>query len=127
VGVHGAEHAHPGPRQYVVIALILSAITAIEVWVYYVPAFLPYIFAILLTLSVIKFGMVVAYFMHLKFDHQSFTWYFGGGLVLALSIFGGLILLQIATHGLPPGNGNAVTHPAVYPGATTSAPPAEGH
>jgi heme/copper-type cytochrome/quinol oxidase subunit 4 len=124
---HAVEHAHPGPRQYIIVALILSVITAVEVWVYYVPALLPYIFAILLTLSVIKFGMVVAYFMHLKFDHPSFTWYFGGGLALALSIFGGLILLQIATHGLPPGNGNAHTHPEVYPGATTSAPPAGGH
>jgi hypothetical protein len=76
---------------------------------------LPFIFAILLTLSLIKFVMVVGWFMHLKFDHISFTWYFGGGLALALSIFGGLILLQIATHGLPPGDGNVVTHPETYP------------
>jgi len=71
----------------------------------------------------------VAYFMHLKFDHQSFTWYFGGGLVLALSIFGGLILLQIATHGLPPGNGNAQVHPPSLlnnAGSSTTAP-AGGH
>jgi heme/copper-type cytochrome/quinol oxidase subunit 4 len=127
---HATEHAHPGPRQYVIIALILSVITAVEVWVYYVPALLPYIFPILIVLSVIKFVMVVGWFMHLKFDHQSFTWFFGGGLALALSIFSGLVLLQIATHGLPPGNGNAHTHPAEWPGVTTApstAKPSGGH
>jgi cytochrome c oxidase subunit 4 len=126
---HAVEHAHPGPKQYVVIALILSVITAVEVWVYYVPALLPYIFPILIVLSVVKFVMVVGWFMHLKFDHRSFTWFFGGGLALALTIFSGLVVLQIATHGLPPGNGNATTHPAVYPGAapSTESKPAGGH
>jgi len=120
---HAAEHAHPGPRTYILIALILSVITAVEVAVYYIPALLDYIFPILIGLSVIKFVMVVGWFMHLKFDHVSFTWYFGGGLALALAIFSGLFLLQIATHGVAPGNGNAHTHPAVYPGVT--APPAQ--
>jgi cytochrome c oxidase subunit 4 len=108
------EHAHPGAGTYIVIALILSVITAVEVWVYYVPAFLPYIFPILLVLSAFKFVLVVGWFMHLKFDHVSFTYYFGGGLALALVMVLSLIVLQIATHGLPPGNGNVVTHPEKY-------------
>src|SRR4051812_39065896 len=95
--VHAAEHAHPGPGQYVMIALILSIITAVEVAVYYIPALLDYIFPILIVLSVVKFVMVVGYFMHLKFDHSSFTWYFGGGLGLALVTVSALIVLQIAT------------------------------
>jgi cytochrome c oxidase subunit 4 len=103
--------------------LILSVITAIEVAVYYIPALLDFIFPILIILSIIKFVMVVGWFMHLKFDHVSFTWYFGGGLALALAIFSGVFLLQIATHGVAPGNGNAHTHPAVFPGVT--APPAQ--
>lgn len=124
---HAAEHAHPGARTYITIALILCVITAIEVWVYYVPALLPYIFPILIVLSTLKFVLVVGWFMHLKFDHSSYTWYFGGGLALALSIFGGLVLLQIATHGLPPGDGHATTHPSTYPGAAPAAPnPAGG-
>jgi cytochrome c oxidase subunit 4 len=114
--VHAAEHAHPGARTYIVIALILTFITAVEVAVYYIPALLPYIFLILLTLSVVKFLMVVGWFMHLKFDHVSFSWYFGGGLALALIMVMSLIVLQIATHGVPPGDGHAVTHPSTYPG-----------
>jgi cytochrome c oxidase subunit 4 len=117
--VHATEHAHPGPHQYIVIAVILSIITAVEVWVYYIPALLPFIFPILIVLSVIKFGLVIAFFMHLKFDHQMFTWYFGGGLVLALATFGGVMLLAIATHGLPPGNGNF----KVYPETLITNPP----
>ena len=87
---HADEHAHPGPRTYITIALILSVITAVEVAVYYIPVLLPYIFPILIVLSTVKFVMVVGWFMHLKFDHVSYTWYFGGGLALALSIVGGV-------------------------------------
>jgi cytochrome c oxidase subunit IV len=123
---HAAEHAHPGPGKYVVIALILTVITAIEVAVYYIPVLLPLIFPILIVLSTIKFVMVVGWFMHLKYDHVSFTWYFGGGLVLALAIFGGLFYLQVATHGFAPGDGHATTHPAVYPGAAPAAPKPSG-
>lgn len=123
---HGDAHAHPGPGTYITIALILTVITAVEVAVYYIPALLPYIFPILIVLSTVKFVLVVGWFMHLKFDHVSYTWYFGGGLALALSIFGGLILLQIATHGLPPGDGNARTYPATIPGAPGREAPSPG-
>jgi cytochrome c oxidase subunit 4 len=123
---HAVEHAHPTSNTYIVIALILTVITAIEVAVYYIPPLLPYIFPILIVLSAIKFVMVVGWFMHLKFDHTSFTWYFGGGLALALTIFGGLILLQIATHGLPPGDGHYQTHPTEFPGVPAKPAPSTG-
>jgi cytochrome c oxidase subunit 4 len=127
---HAVEHAHPGSNTYIMVASILAVITAIEVWVYYVPAFLPYIFPILIVLSAIKFTMVVGWFMHLKFDHISYTWYFGGGLALAMSIVLALIVLQIATHGLPPGDGHAEVYPSTLQSAPASAPaekPAGGH
>jgi cytochrome c oxidase subunit 4 len=97
------EHAHPGAKQYVVIAMILAMITAVEVAVYYIPGLRPYIAPILIVLSAVKFWMVVAFFMHLKFDHVSFSWYFGGGLALALTMASSVVVLQIATHGLPHG------------------------
>ena len=130
-GGHGAahaaaEHAHPGPGTYITIALILCVITAVEVAVYYIPALLPFIFPILLVLSTIKFVLVVGWFMHLKFDHVSYTWYFGGGLALALSIVLALIVLQIATHGLPPGDGHAHTIPAEFPGVPSQPAPSSG-
>ena len=73
-------------RGYIVIALILAAITALEVSTYYVdfgPVFLPS----LLIMMVIKFVMVVSYFMHLKFDNKIFSWLFYAGLFLAIGVY----------------------------------------
>jgi cytochrome c oxidase subunit IV len=68
---------------YIKIALILAAITALEVSTYYIDfgaLFLP----LLLTMMVVKFVMVVSYFMHLKFDNKIFSFLFYVGLGLAL-------------------------------------------
>lgn len=97
------EHAHPGAKAYITVALILAVITAVEVAVYYLPEVRPVLPLILTVLSAVKFFMVVAFFMHLWFDHSSFTWYFGGGLALALSLATAVVLMQIGTHGLPHG------------------------
>ncbi len=71
---------------YVKIAIILAAITALEVSTYYVdfgPLFMP----ALLTMMVVKFVMVVSYFMHLKFDSKIFSFLFYVGLGLALFVY----------------------------------------
>jgi cytochrome c oxidase subunit 4 len=68
------------------IALILAAITALEVSTYYVdfgPLFMPS----LMIMMVVKFVMVVSYFMHLKFDSKIFTFLFYTGLGLALFVY----------------------------------------
>ena len=76
-------------KQYIVIALILAALTAIEVSTYYVdfgPLFMPTLF-ILMT---VKF-VVVSYFMHLKFDNKLFSYLFYTGLILALAVYVGAL------------------------------------
>ena len=83
---HDDGHAHPGDKQYIVVALILGLFTAIEVLTYFVDfgaAAVP----TLLALMVIKFAMVLLYFMHLKFDSPVFMRLFIGGLTLALSVY----------------------------------------
>ena len=68
------------------MAFILAAITALEVSTYYVDfgrLFLP----ALLIMMVIKFIMVVSYFMHLKFDNKLFSWIFYAGLILAIGVY----------------------------------------
>lgn len=71
---------------YVKVAILLAILTAIEVATYFydfgsaeVPS--------LLLLMVAKFAVVVAYFMHLRFDSKLFTYMFVGGLVLALGVY----------------------------------------
>ena len=71
---------------YIRIAIILAAITGLEVSTYYVDfgaLFMP----ALLIMMVIKFVMVVSYFMHLKFDNKLFSFLFYAGLVLAVGVY----------------------------------------
>ena len=84
---HADAHEHGmSDAGYVKIAIILAAITALEVSTYYVdfgPLFMP----ALLTMMVVKFVMVVSYFMHLKFDSKIFSFLFYVGLGLALFVY----------------------------------------
>jgi len=83
---HDATEHGMSTRGYINIALILAAITALEVSTYYVdfgPLFLPS----LLVMMVVKFVIVVSYFMHLKFDNKIFTWLFYSGLFLAVGVY----------------------------------------
>jgi cytochrome c oxidase subunit 4 len=79
---HGMSNAG-----YVRIAVILAAITALEVATYYVDfgaLFLPS----LLIMMAVKFYIVVSFFMHLKFDNKLFSWMFYAGLFLAMTVYG---------------------------------------
>ncbi len=81
------HHEHPTEAQYVLIALFLALLTAIEVAVYYVEALKGALVPILLTFAVIKFTTVVAFFMHLRFDSRLFRRLFALGLGLAIFVF----------------------------------------
>jgi cytochrome c oxidase subunit 4 len=99
---HSEAH-HPGPRQYAIIAVILSAITFLEFgafywpWMHEVGLFMP----ALLVMSAIKFSLVAMFYMHLKFDHGVFTRLLVGAVVLAGCIMVALISLFFLAH--PPG------------------------
>ena len=81
------EHQHGmTDAGYIKIAVILAAITALEVSTYYID-FGPFFMASLLAMMVAKFVMVVSYFMHLKFDSKIFSFLFYTGLVLGLGVY----------------------------------------
>jgi cytochrome c oxidase subunit 4 len=99
---HSTERAHPGARQYITIAAILGAITALEVAVYYMGPLRFILPPTLIALSAVKFALVVMFYMHLKFDHRIFTGLFLFGLGTAaftiiafLGLFG---FVQLAGH-----------------------------
>lgn len=86
--VHGSGHAHPSDRNYVVIALILGAITAVEVVLFYVEEQLGSLLVpSLLLLMVAKFAIVALWFMHLRFDNILFRRFFLTGIVLAALVY----------------------------------------
>ena len=97
--VNPIGHGHPNSTQYVWIAVILGAVTAVEVGLYYTPlSGLPLV-SLLLGLAVIKFGMVAAYFMHLKFDARLLRRVFLTGIILACVVYAiALFTLNLLFH-----------------------------
>jgi cytochrome c oxidase subunit IV len=82
---HDATH-HASDWLYVQIFVILVMLTAAEVSTYVIElgnALLP----ALIVMMVIKFALVVMFFMHLRFDHKLFSWVFVSGLVLAVLVY----------------------------------------
>ncbi|HEX9994881.1 MAG TPA: cytochrome C oxidase subunit IV family protein [Acidimicrobiales bacterium] len=80
------ESAHPSDGFYIVVALILAFVTALEVSTYFVD-FGDVALPVLFVLMVIKFAMVVAFFMHLRFDSSLFRRVFVSGLFLAVGVY----------------------------------------
>ena len=86
------EHRpHPTPRQYWFIAFVLAVITAAEVAVTYVDALDSVVAPLLLVMAAAKFGLVVAWFMHLRFDKRLYRNLFLIGLVATPLLFGAVL------------------------------------
>lgn len=84
-GVTG--HGHPSDRQYVGVAAVLAAITAVEVAVYYITSLPKHLLtALLLIMSAVKFSLVALWFMHLRFDDRLLRRLFVTGLLLAIAV-----------------------------------------
>jgi cytochrome c oxidase subunit 4 len=81
-----AEEHHPGVREYAIIAVILTIITSVEVALFYIEQVEDYLAIMLLTLSLLKFIIVVGYYMHLKMDNRLFRLFFAAGFIIAVSI-----------------------------------------
>ena len=80
------EHVHPGVGQYVEIAIILAVLTLVEVILSegLDGGLLPEIgIPALIILTIVKFMLVVLWFMHLRFDHKLFRRLFFAGVILA--------------------------------------------
>ena len=90
---HPEEKPLPRVSVYVWVGLILTVVTAIEVWAFYWPIPAWVIVTSLIILSIMKFWLVVAFFMHLRYDHKLFSGFFTGGLILAIGVVLGLITL----------------------------------
>jgi cytochrome c oxidase subunit 4 len=96
VDVHavGEVHEHPPWKEYKWVALILTLITVVEVWIYYTPfSKTPLFVPTLLIMSVAKFTIVVMFYMHLKYDHKLFRALFTGPLTIAMATLISLLFL----------------------------------
>ncbi len=90
------EHQHhPTAGTYFKVAAILTLITVVEVWVYYIPSFVASKAFVpsLLIMSAVKFATVVMFYMHLKYDHKLFRALFTGPFIVAAGTMLGLMFL----------------------------------
>ena len=72
MGNHAEAQSHG--KEFVIVWIGLLALTVIEVFLAYIHLDVHLMMIILVGLSLMKAGMIMAYFMHLKFDTASLTW-----------------------------------------------------
>ena len=82
-----AHRAHPTPAMYWGIALFLAVVTALEVAVPYISALDPVRVPLLLIMAAIKFGTVVSFFMHLRYDKKLYRTLFMFGVIGVIPLF----------------------------------------
>jgi cytochrome c oxidase subunit 4 len=81
------ERAHPSEWRYIQIAIALAIVTAAEVAVYYLKFAKLTMVIVLLVMAVVKFSLVAAFFMHLRFDSRLFRRVFITGIALAIGVY----------------------------------------
>lgn len=84
---HDEGHNHPGVKEYVEIGVILAVLTAMEIALYYLPVPAEVAVPALIFLTIMKFVLVVLWFMHLRFDSPWFRRTFALGLGFAFVIY----------------------------------------
>jgi cytochrome c oxidase subunit 4 len=93
------EDAHPGPRQYVLIAIVLVILTAVEVATSYLEGHVNsnLLIVVLALMAAVKFFLVAAWYMHMKMDSAVFRRLFVSGIILASIVYGILLLFFSST------------------------------
>jgi len=88
---HGAARhrpgAHPSPKEYIRIAVVLGVITVMEVSTYYLSPPRSLLIPVLLVFTIVKFSLVVLWFMHLKFDSRAYSRFFLMGIAFAVTLY----------------------------------------
>ena len=97
--VAAEEHAHPGPRQYVLIAVVLIILTAVEVATSYLEGHVNsnLLITALGVMAAVKFFLVAAWYMHMKQDSPMFRRMFIVGIALGTTVYGVVILAFSST------------------------------
>jgi cytochrome c oxidase subunit 4 len=97
------QHAHPigATKTYWVIGIVLILVTLVEVSAFFYEDFYGVLATpTVLVLSAAKFILVVAFYMHLKYDSKLFSGIFLFPLALGALVIGALTLLYHVIHPL---------------------------
>jgi cytochrome c oxidase subunit IV len=71
---------HPSPKEYIRIGVVLAVLTGLEVAASYTGVSGAILIPTLFVLAIVKFALVVLWFMHLKFDDRRYARFFVAGL-----------------------------------------------
>ena len=82
-----SEHAESHAGLFIKVWIILLALTMIEIFLAYIQLGKVAMITILMALSLVKAGMIMAYFMHLKFDKPALSW------ILVVPLVGCLLIM----------------------------------
>ena len=95
---HDGHGSHPTPREYVIIAVILVVITAVEIATSYIDTgHSNLIILALFAMAAIKFFLVAAWYMHMRMDQAFFRRIFVVGMIGAGIVYGIVILVFSST------------------------------
>ncbi|MDP6823222.1 MAG: cytochrome C oxidase subunit IV family protein [Dehalococcoidia bacterium] len=82
------------PLFYTAIGVLLAILTVLEVWFFTLDdGFGAFFVPMMLLLALAKFVIVVAFFMHLRFDKNLLTLIFASGFVISIAVF--MIVLSV--------------------------------
>ena len=89
------DHSHhPSPRQYVMIAIVLVVLTAIEIGISYIETdHTNLIIVALFAMGAAKFFLVAGWYMHMRLDQPFFRRIFVVGMIGAGIVYGIVILM----------------------------------
>ncbi len=87
------DEAHATTGHYVRIAIVLTVLTILEVATYYVAIPFALLVPLLLVLAGTKFALVVAYYMHLRYDSKLFSGFFFFGFTIEILLLIALMVL----------------------------------
>jgi cytochrome c oxidase subunit IV len=93
---HDDAHAHhPTAKTYLWTALFLTIVTIVEISAYYIKPWEQSAIYVpsMIFMSAVKFAVVCAVYMHLKYDHKLFRNLFVGPLTIAIVTLVGLLFL----------------------------------
>ena len=85
----GEVRPHPTPFKYVMIAVVLVIITAVEIAVSYLEGSIPdsLIIVLLMIMMIVKFGAVASWYMHLRTDKPIFQRFFILGVTAPIVLY----------------------------------------
>jgi len=84
---------HASVSTYLTVAVVLAAVTALEIGVIYIRQLTPILVPLLLIMAAAKFALVALFFMHLRYDSRVLSVLFVGPLTIAVGLVVALMTL----------------------------------